>query len=138
MIDTKNAPYAALLLRLSMGVMFIAHALLKPIVFTMPGTVQYFESLGLPGWWGWVVMIYELGGGILLILGVYARWIAALLGIHLIVVAVLAHRDNGWVFANQGGGWEFPVFWGLACFALALLGDGAHALRPSTGARASA
>ena len=138
MIDTKNAPYAALLLRVSMGVMFIADALLKVIVFTMPGTMQFFESLGLPGWWGWAVMLYELGGGILLILGIYARWFAALLGVHLIVAAILVHWSNGWLFSAEHGGWEFPVFWALACFALALLGDGAYALRPSTAARASA
>ena len=40
MIDTKTAPYGALLLRVSLGVMFIAHSLyLKVMVFTIPGTV---------------------------------------------------------------------------------------------------
>jgi putative oxidoreductase len=125
MIDAKTAPYAALLLRVSMGLLFIAHALLKVVVFTMPGTEQFFASLGLPGWFAWAVVVYEIGGGILLIAGFLTRWVAILLGIHLLFAAGLVHVGNGWVFSAEGGGWEYPVFWAVACFALALLGDGA-------------
>ena len=57
---------AALLLRLSLGTMFIAHALLKYFVFTLPGTAQFFASLGLPGVLGYVVFAAELVGGVLL------------------------------------------------------------------------
>jgi putative oxidoreductase len=124
MIDARTAPYAALLLRVSMGLLFIAHALLKAIVFTMPGTEQYFASLGLPAWFAWAVVIYEFGGGVLLIAGFLTRWVALLLGIHLMVAAVLAH-GAGWSVDTEGGGWEFPVLWAMACFAQALLGDGA-------------
>ena len=49
MIDVRTAPYAALLLRVALGAMFIAHALLKYYVFTLPGTAQFFQPLGLPG-----------------------------------------------------------------------------------------
>ena len=48
MIDARTAPYAATTLRIALGAMFIAHALLKVFVFTLPGTVQFFQSLGLP------------------------------------------------------------------------------------------
>ena len=40
---------AAAVLRISSGVLFLAHGLLKVNVFTVAGTVGYFESLGLPG-----------------------------------------------------------------------------------------
>lgn len=130
MIDEKTAPYSALLLRVSMGILFILHgAYLKIFVFTMAGTGQYFESLGLPGWFGWPVMLYETIGGVALILGVYARWVALFLGAHLLFVAYFGHAGNGWVFVNQGGGYEYPLFWAIACFALTMLGDGAHALK---------
>jgi putative oxidoreductase len=133
MIDAKTAPYAALLLRLSMGILFILHGLyLKVFVFSMAGTSGFFGSLGLPGWFAWIVMLYETIGGIALILGVYTRWVAAFLGVHLVFAAWFGHSGNGWLFSNQGGGGrEYPVFWAVACFALALLGDGAHALRSS-------
>ena len=69
MIDTKTAPYAATLLRVSLGVMFLAHSLLlKVFIFTVPGTVQFFESLGLPGFSAYLVILAEIVGGLLLIL----------------------------------------------------------------------
>ena len=130
MVDEKTAPYSALLLRVSMGILFILHgAYLKIFVFTMAGASQYFESLGLPDWFGWAAMLYETIGGVALILGVYARWVALFLGVHLLFAAYLGHAENGWVFTNQGGGYEYPLFWAIACFALTLLGDGAHALK---------
>lgn len=132
MVDAKTAPYAALLLRVSMGILFILHgAYLKVFVFTMAGASGYFQSIGLPGWFAWVVLFYETIGGILLLLGVQARPIAIFLGIHLLFAAYLGHAGAGWVFSSEGGGYEYPVFWAIACFALALLGDGANALMAS-------
>jgi putative oxidoreductase len=132
MIDNNRAPYGALLLRVSMGVLFILHGVyLKYFVYTMAGTGKFFVGLGLPDWFGWLVMLYETIGGLALILGIYTRWVALLLGIHLLFAAYLGHAANGWLFTNKGGGYEFPVFWAIACFALALIGDGAHALKPN-------
>jgi putative oxidoreductase len=129
LIDAKTAPYAALLLRLTTGILFLLHGVyLKVFVFTMAGTAGFFGSLGLPAWFAWLVMLYETIGGILLILGVYTRWVAAFLGIHLLFAALLAHVSKG--FWADSGGWEYPVFWAIALFALALIGDGAYALKP--------
>jgi len=131
MIDQKTAPYAALLMRVTMGVLLLAHGIyLKAIVFGMAGISGYFQSLGLPGWFAYVVVTYETIGGLMLILGVLTRPAAAFLGVHLLVVAYIGHSANGWLFATQGGGWEYPVMWGLTLFALALIGDGAMALKP--------
>jgi putative oxidoreductase len=139
MIDTRTAPYAALILRVTMGILFILHGLyLKMFVFSMAGAAGFFESLGLPGWFAWIVMLYETIGGIMLIFGIEVRAVAVFLGLHLLVAAWLGHAGNGWVFSNEGGGWEYPVFWAIVCFALALIGDGAHALRPSRWPRAAA
>ena len=130
MINTNTAPYAALLLRLSLGVMFIAHALLKLVVFTLPGTVQFFETLGYPGFLAYVVFGAELVGGALLMLGVYTRRVALAL-IPILIGAALVHVPNGWVFSAPNGGWEYPVFLVIASVVQALLGDGARALRAS-------
>jgi putative oxidoreductase len=128
MINTNTAPYAALLLRLSLGTMFIAHALLKLVVFTLPGTVQFFETLGYPGFLAYVVFGAELAGGALLVLGVYTRWVSLAL-IPILVGAAMVHVPNGWVFSAPNGGWEYPVFLVNASAVQALLGDGALALR---------
>ena len=131
MIDTRTAPYAALLLRISLGVMFLAHGLLlKVFTFTVAGTVGYFESLGYPGFFAYLVILGEIGGGIALILGAHTRTMALLL-LPIMIGATLQHTGNGWVFSAKGGGWEFPVFWTAMLFVQALLGDGAHAWRPA-------
>jgi putative oxidoreductase len=127
MIDTRTAPYAALMLRLALGTMFVAHALLKLFVFTLPGTVQFFESLGLPGALAYATFAAELVGGMLLIAGVGTRWVAAAL-VPVLLGAAWVHSGNGWLFSAPNGGWEYPVFLTLAAAVQALLGDGAYAL----------
>lgn len=135
MIDARTAPFGVLLLRVCAGALFIAHALVKALVFTMPGAMKFFASIGFPGWLAYVAVAVELVGGAALILGVYVRPIAALLGIELLVIASV-HWHNGWMFVAKGGGWEYPMFWAAAMFALALLGDGAYAMGPSGRKRA--
>lgn len=131
MIDNRTAPYAALLLRVSLGVLLLAHGLLlKVFTFTIPGTVGYFESIGYPGFFAYLVILGEIGGGLALILGVWTRAISLLL-LPILIGATLQHAGNGWVFSGENGGWEFPAFWTVMLVVQALLGDGAHAWRPS-------
>ncbi len=127
---TTNSDYAALILRVSSGALFIAHGLLKVLVFTLPGTVAYFESLGLPGFLAYLTIAAELAGGVALILGVATRLVALAL-IPVLLGAAWVHVGNGWLFSAEGGGWEFPVFWAIINGVVALLGSGALALRPS-------
>lgn len=127
---TKPTPsdYAATLLRVTSGVLFLAHGLLKVNVFTVAGTVAYFESLGLPGVFAYLTILAEIGGGLALILGVAVRLVSLAL-IPILLGATWAHVGNGWLFSAEGGGWEFPLFWAAAQSAIPLLGAGAFALR---------
>ena len=134
MIDSRTAPYAALVLRLSLGVMFIAHGLLKLWVFTLPGTAQFFQSLGLPGSFGYLTFAAELIGGVLLIVGLGSRWVALAL-VPILLGATWVHAGNGWLFSAPNGGWEYPAFWTAALLVQALLGDGAYALRVGSSRR---
>jgi len=134
MIEARTAPYAALVLRLSLGVMFVAHALLKLFVFTLPGTAQFFQSIGLPGFLGYAVFAAELVGGVLLIAGIGSRWVAAAL-VPVLLGATWAHLGNGWLFSAPNGGWEYPAFLTAAAMVQALLGDGAFALANLRAAR---
>ena len=126
--DREYARWAATLLRVSLGTMYIAHALLKLLVFTLPGTARFFESVGLPAELAHVVFLAELTGGIALVLGVYARQVALGL-VPVLLGAAWVHLPNGWVFNAEGGGWEYPVFLSVASLVLWLIGDGALALR---------
>ncbi len=128
MTDTRTAPYAALLLRVGLGTLFLAHGLMKVFVFTIPGTVAFFEQIGYPGFFAYLVILAEVGGGLLLLLGVQTRLVALAL-VPVMVGATLQHVGNGWLFSAQGGGWEFPAFWTLLLGVQALLGDGALALK---------
>lgn len=129
MIDTTTASYGAALLRITLGVAALAHGLvLKVMTFGIAGTVGFFESIGYPGFFAYLIIFGEIAGGIGLITGVYART-AAVLMIPILLGAALQHAPNGWVFSSNGGGWEFPVFWAAASLASALVGPGAFALK---------
>jgi len=136
MLHLQTAPYGAFILRVSLGIMFIAHALLKILVFTLPGTVQFFQSVGFPGALAYIVVAAELVGGTLLMLGAYTRWVALAL-IPVLLGAVWVHAPNGWVFNAANGGWEYPAFLAAAALVQSLLGDGAYAIsaRPAPNAR---
>ena len=120
--------YGATLLRFALGMMFLAHAGLKYFTFTMAGTVQFFASLGYPGWLAYAVVIAEAAAGVLLIVGLKARWVALAM-VPVLLGAAAVHVPNGWLFTAQNGGWEYPVFLVVASLVQALIGDGAYALR---------
>lgn len=126
-MNTNATEYGAALLRLALGVMLIAHGLLKPVVYTMAGSVQFFETVGFPGWLAYVVVAAELIAGTLLIVGYRTRIVAAAT-LPILLGAAWVHLPNGWVFSAPNGGWEYPVFLAVVVIAQTLLGDGALAL----------
>ena len=126
-----SSNYGVTLLRVALGLMWIAHALLKLLVFTLPGTAQFFASVGFPAWLAYPVFAAELAGGLALLLGIYPRQ-AALSLVPVMAAAAWVHLPNGWVHTSPGGGWEYPVFLVVASVALWLIGDGAWSLRRST------
>ena len=128
MIDNRTAPYAALVLRVTLGALFLAHAGLKLFVFTPAGTAQFFGSLGLPPALAYVVISAETLGAVALILGFYTRWVALALIPILVGAIVTVHGSAGFFFSNPKCGWEFLAFLIAALATQALLGDGALAL----------
>ena len=118
---------AALLLRLGLGTMFIAHGLLKVMVFTLPGTVGFFEQVGFPGWLAYAVTFAEIGGGILLIAGIAVTQVSVAL-LPVLLGALYVHWGAGWVFSSPNGCWEYPAFLALASVVQALLGPGRFAV----------
>lgn len=123
-----NAELAATLLRVVSGGYFIAHGALKLFVFTAAGTAGYFASIGLPGFLGYVTIALELLGGLALIAGFKTRIVSLVLVPVLLGAAWFGHGSAGFFFSNEGGGWEYPVFWAVTLVVQALLGSGAYAL----------
>jgi putative oxidoreductase len=129
--SSRSTDLGIALLRAGLGTMWITHALLKLFVFTLPGTAQYFASIGFPGWVAYPLFAAELFGGLAIVFGLYARQVALVLS-PVMAVVVSVHAANGWVHTAPGGGWEYPAFLLLASVALWLAGDGALSLRRST------
>ena len=133
-MESRNIDMAALVLRISLGVMFIAHGLLKVMVFTLPGTVQFFDAVGFPGWMAYVVTFAEIAGGIALVAGIYTRQIAMAF-VPVLIGAFYVHSGNGWLFTSENGGWEYPLFLIGATVVQALLGSGRYVVRLPTSQR---
>lgn len=128
--------YGVTLLRVSLGVMYLAHSIvLKLLAFGLAGTAGYFTSIGLPGWLGYLTFAAEAAGGLMLVLGIQARWVALALIPALAGAIIWVHGANGWVFTAPGGGWEYPLYLIVLSIAQALLGDGHYALNPSRNLR---
>lgn len=125
---TSNPDVAAAILRIALGVLFLAHAGLKIFVFTPAGAAGFFQSLGFPGPLAYAVIAAEALGGVALILGVWTRWVSLALVPILLGSIYAPHGAAGFFFSNEGGGWEFPAFWVVTLVVQALLGDGAFAL----------
>lgn len=123
-----NAHTSTFILRVSLGTILIAHSLyLKLMVFTLPGTAQFFSSLGLPAVFAYLVFAIEAVSGIALVLGFKSR-LFSLLVVPILFGATWVHAGNGWLFTNTGGGWEYPLLLSLVALAQAGLGDGKYAI----------
>lgn len=121
MNEQDQVRYAQILLRVTLGVMYVAHSvMLKGFVYGLPGTAQYFESIGLPGFLAYGVFGAEAIGGVALVAGIATRTVSLAL-VPILAGALWVHAGNGWVFSNAGGGWEYPLFLILASLVLALL-----------------
>jgi putative oxidoreductase len=129
MVDTRTAPYAALILRITLGILFLAHAGLKVFVFTPAGAAQFFGSLGLLPALAYLTIAAETAGGIALIVGFFTRWVSLALIPVLLGAIAFVHGPAGFFFNNPNGGWEYLAFWIAALVTQALLGDGALAVR---------
>lgn len=128
MTNQRSVALAAFTLRISLATVLLAHGLLKVIVFTLPGSAQFFTSVGFPGWLAYVVAAMEIGGGLLLLAGVATRTVAFAM-IPIMLGAIAVHWNNGWVFSGANGGWEYPALLAILMVVQALLGPGAYALK---------
>ena len=131
MIDNRTAPYAALLLRVTLGLLAIAHIYWK--FFILPNGIDgWWSNLNNNGYPNWVVIYVltgEFAGALLLIPGIYTRYVA-LYALPLMIGALQYWLVRKGFFFTAAGG-EMPLLWSIALITQALLGDGAYALLPS-------
>ncbi len=127
----RGPSIAASLLRISLGLMWLSHAiLLKLMTFGIAGLAAWMDTQGFPPALAWPLVIAEIVGGTLILLGVHGRW-ASLALLPVLLGAISIHAGNGWVFTSPNGGWEYPVFLAIGSVVHFLLGDGEAALKPA-------
>lgn len=126
-IDTE---LAAFILRVTFGIMFLAHGLLKLLVFGLEGTAGFFDSVGIFGWLAYIVTPLEILAGIALILG-FQTQLVSLSMIPILLGALYVHVGNGWVFSVPNGGWEYPAFLIVIAVVVSMLGGGKYSITKS-------
>jgi putative oxidoreductase len=129
MTDAKLAPYGMFLLRVSLGAMFVAHAL-KYWVFTMPGFAGFLGKVGLPSALAWPIFAAELIGGLAIIAGFYGRWVSLAL-LPVLVGALAVHWPTAGCSPPPTAAGNTPAFLTVAALTHVLAGDGAFAVRPA-------
>ena len=129
MIDQRTAPYAALLLRLTLGSLFIAHLYWKFAI--LPGGVEKWwsglETNGYPWFVTWYAISAEFAGALLLIPGIWARWVSLYALPLMLGAAQFWLVRKGFYFTAAGG--ELPIVWAILLLIQALLGNGVYAVK---------
>jgi putative oxidoreductase len=121
-------PVGLLVLRIALGIIFIAHG--YPKLAHLRGGAQmqsFFVEHGLPGYFVYVAGVIETFGGGLLLLGLFTRAAALLLAIEMCVAIWKVHSVHGYLAVHD---YEFPLTLATACFALATVGAGMISLDP--------
>jgi putative oxidoreductase len=125
-----------LIIRLTAGGMLLVHGIMKVTPMMEKGftaTIEAFAagSMARRGIEPAIVAAYavfflETIGAVLIMLGLFTRFVAAAIAIEFAIITFVAHWSAG--FAAGRGGWEYPLFWGLIVFAIALRGGGPYSL----------
>ena len=132
----QSADLSYLIVRLTAGCTLLVHGLIKLSTATLAGFAQ--NSMARRGiepayLMACIVWFLETVGAICIILGLFTRVFAVAIGIEFLIIVFVAHWGKGfidysWNKAAQGGGWEYPLFWGLIWAAIALRGGGPYSL----------
>jgi putative oxidoreductase len=122
------ATLALAILRVVLGFIFAMHGWQKYNDIGTAGMQAGFSQMGVPNAevFAVLVIVLELVGGVLLILGFLSRPIAALLAVEMIGALVLVHAPNGF-FVNENG-YELVLILAAAALTIALAGPGRFSL----------
>jgi len=122
------------IVRLVVGAPLLVHGWGKLMTFTTnAGIGSLAASLARRGLepsvpLAYVVLFNETIAAVCIMLGLFTRLVAASIAIEFAVITSVAHFKNGYGWTNSGGGWEFPLIWGMIFFAVALRGGGPYSL----------
>ena len=118
------------LMRLTVGGILLVHGIIKVMGPGVSGMAAGLAKRGLePSLpFAYIIIFNETVGALCLILGLFTRPVAASIAIEFAIITFVAHFHNGFAFSSPGGGWEYPLMWGLFVFGIALRGGGPYSL----------
>jgi putative oxidoreductase len=121
-------PVAETFVRIVVGIMFLMHVTTKFKLGADAVATNVFAKNGLePALiWAYVVMLIELVGGVCLIIGLFTRFVGAVLAIEMLIALIFVHLPKG--YAAGGGGYEYVLLIGAVCFAIAIRGGGPYSV----------
>lgn len=121
--------FAMLAARVTLGVILIAHGWQKFSEWTIAGTTQSFEGMGVPAASiaAPAAATVELVGGILIILGLLTRIVGDLVALQMVGAGIFANHLSSGVFVTNGG-WELVGVIAAAGLMLVAAGPGIHSL----------
>jgi putative oxidoreductase len=124
----RFTPYAWPLVRVTAGLMLVPHGYYKFFIGSIDRTAAGFANMGLEPAYplALYIALLEFAGGLLLALGLFTRVVAVLVVGFMAVAVVHVHFGNGFLWIK--GGFEYPLFWGLVCVAIAVKGGGPMSL----------
>ncbi|HUS43523.1 MAG TPA: DoxX family protein [Ilumatobacteraceae bacterium] len=129
MSDAQAIDFALFLLRCGAGAVMLAHGInhIRP---NIDGTAGWFGSMGMrpAKFHAWLASITEIGGGILLLLGLLTPFAAAAVVGVMFVAWAINHRGNGFFIFHPGEGWEYVMTLGIVGLVIGALGPGAWSL----------
>lgn len=113
----KSYPFISLsqalvLARVATAILFMAHAIARIMLGTIPQFGKFMESVGFPQGVAvvWAITIVELVAGTMMILNRQVRYAATALFAIAATGIVLIHRQIGWFVGEHGtGGSEYSV-----------------------------
>ncbi len=123
----QNFPFTShyhslIALRVTLAILFMAHAAVRVYLGTIPQFASFLTNKGFPFATAmvWGITAYELLGGLLLIAGIYTRWVT--IGFLAIAIGgiVIIHFSLGWFVGEHGtGGMEYSVLLAVALLVVA-------------------
>jgi putative oxidoreductase len=121
----RMEPIAYTITRIVFGAIMIMHGWPKLMVMgpDRVGTA-FVNNYGVPSWFAYLAILFEVFGGAALVLGLFTRFFAAALAIELLIAMFAAHFAKG--FAVGAGGYEYVMFLGFVAFYISIRGAGPY------------
>ena len=125
-------PYLALLLRVWVGINFVAHG--NPKLGRSRGqTLQWTKSLGVPAGLAYAAIILEFFGGLSLIIGFMVPIVSFFIALEMIGASILKKSKMKGQYIGGTVAYELDVTYLLLAIALIILGAGAFSIDSAMG-----